>query len=62
MREKLNMNTLEKYNKTSGGADAQAPMRIDSVRLVWEQDIDPDLSYLEQDYSDCERDVAGQFG
>src|SRR5882762_5685108 len=61
MRGKLTMKSLEKYNKVSGGADPQAPLRIDSLRLVWEQDADPDLSYLEQNYGDCEPEVAAQY-
>lgn len=28
--------------------DAKAPMKVDSVRVVWKADDSPDLSYLEQ--------------
>ena len=33
--------------------NASAPLQIDSIRVEWMLDESPDLSWLEQDYSDC---------
>jgi hypothetical protein len=53
------MNALDHYTRTSG--DADGPLRIDRLRLVWEPDHSPDLSYLEQQYPDCTPGLAAHY-
>jgi len=41
--------------------NATAPLRVDSIALKWEHDDNPDLSWLEQDYSDCSPAEAAKY-
>lgn len=41
--------------------DKDASMRVDSLRIVWEYDDSPDLSYLTQDYKDCSEEDREKY-